>query len=308
VISIVIPVFNEEKVLLRLCDRLSQVIRNMDVPVEIIFVDDGSTDQSFDIIMNLCKKNENYKILQFSRNFGHQAAILAGMQYAVGEAVITMDADLQHPPELIPELVKRWKEGYDIVFTCRKSTADISIVKKITSKLFYKIINRLADIDLPEGTADFRLLDRKVVDAFRTFNESRLFLRGIVSWMGYRRIGLPYEAPGRAGGSSKYSFYRMLRFAVDGIASFSSIPLYISALIGVAVSLLGFIYAVFVIYSWSFTHRVIEGWTSLMVVLLFISGVQLISLGVLGVYLGRIYDEAKRRPSYLIRRKFGFNK
>ena len=305
-ISVVVPVFNEEEVLPQFYDRLSQVFRCIDMRVEIIFVDDGSTDKSLEIILSLCERDKNLKILQFSRNFGHQAAILAGMQNAKGDAVITMDADLQHPPEIIPELVTRWREGYEIVYTCRESTADITIIKKITSKYFYKMINSLSNINIPDGAADFRLLDRKVVDALRTFNERSLFLRGLVSWMGYRRIGIPYKAPARAGGISKYSFIRMLGFAADGITSFSSFPLYISALIGIAISFLGFIYAAFVLYTWLFTARTIEGWTSLMIVVLLLGGIQLITLGVIGAYLGRIYGETKRRPRYLIRRKFGF--
>ena len=305
-ISIVIPVYNEEEVLSQLHNDLYKSIQDLNTVFEIIFVDDGSTDKSLNILSDLYKKYKNIKILQFSRNFGHQAAILAGMQYAKGDAVITMDADLQHPPELIPELIKKWKEGYEIVYTCRMSTADSSAIKNLTSKLFYKFINILSNIDIPEGSADFRLLDRKVVDALLSFDERRLFLRGIVNWMGYRSLGIPYNAPARAGGSSKYNFIRMASFAVDGITSFSSIPLYISALFGLIISFFSFIYAAFVLYIRLFTDQSIEGWTSLMVVLLFIGGVQLIALGVIGMYLGRIYDEAKRRPRFLIPNKIGF--
>jgi polyisoprenyl-phosphate glycosyltransferase len=308
VISLVLPIFNEEEVLPQLYSRISGVVGRLDEVVEIILVDDGSTDDSINILQNIRSENKNFKILQFSRNFGHQAAITAGLEYAQGDAVITMDADLQHPPELIPDLIKMWKEGYDIVYTCRKDTADASAFKKITSQFFYSIINRLSNIEVPDGAADFRLLDRKVVEAFLSFSERRLFIRGLVSWMGYNTIGIPYDAPARAAGNSKYSLIRMLKFAADGITSFSSIPLYISALMGLFISLLSFIYAAFVFYSWLFANKTIEGWTSLMIAVLFIGGVQLIALGILGTYLGRIYDETKRRPRYLVCREYGFTK
>lgn len=306
-ISIVIPVFNEQDVLLQFYQHTCKVVMQMNIPYELIFVNDGSSDKSMKIIVEIIKNNNNVKSVEFSRNFGHQAAIAAGLDYAEGEAVITLDADLQHPPELIPELIKKWQQGYDVVYTCRKDAADSNLFKKYTSSFFYKVINYISKVDIPAGAADFRLLDRKVVEAFRSMNEHQPFIRGLVSWMGYRQIGIAYEAPARYAGKSKYSLIRMIGFAVDGIASFSSIPLYISALLGVIISMLSFTYAVYVIYSWLFTNRNVEGWTSLMVVILFIGGIQLITLGILGTYLGRIYDETKGRPRYLVRQAYGFN-
>jgi len=306
-ISIVIPIFNEQDVLPTLYSRLKEAISHIDMPTEIIFVNDGSIDTSMDVLLEFMSHDEDVRILDFSRNYGHQAALSAGMQYSCGNAVITMDADLQHPPELIPELIKKWEEGYDVVYTCRTITANATFFKNITSTFFYEMINKLSKINIPQGAADFRLLDQKVIESFRLLNEQRLFIRGLISWMGYRQIGIPYEAPERCAGTSKYTLFRMIRFAIDGITSFSSVPLYFSASIGLFISLISFIYGVFVIYSWLFTGKVIEGWTSLMVVSLFVGGIQLITLGILGVYIGRVYDEAKRRPRYLLRQKFGFD-
>jgi len=306
-ISIVIPVFNEQEVLPTMYDRLKEAISRIDMPTEIIFVNDGSIDNSMGVLLEFMSRDEDVRILDFSRNYGHQAALSAGMQYSRGNAVITMDADLQHPPELIPELIKKWEEGFDVVYTCRTTNANATFFKNITSTFFYEIINKLSNINIPQGAADFRLLDQKVIDSFRLLNEQRLFIRGLISWMGYRQIGIPYEAPERYSGTSKYTLFRMIRFAVDGITSFSSVPLYFSASIGIFISLISFIYGAFVIYSWLFTGTVIEGWASLMIVSLFVGGIQLITLGILGVYLGRVYDESKRRPRYLLRQKFGFN-
>jgi len=306
-ISIVVPVFNEQDVLPQFYQRIYSVIKQINTPYELIFVNDGSSDRSMEIIIDIIKNNNSVKSVEFSRNFGHQAAIAAGLDYARGDAVITLDADLQHPPELIPELIKTWQQGYDIVYTCRKDTVDSNLFKKFTSTFFYKFINSLSNLDIPAGAADFRLMDKRVVNAFRSMNEHRLFLRGLVSWMGYRQIGMAYDAPARYAGKSKYSLIRMVRLAVDGITSFSSIPLYLSSIMGIIISMLSFIYAAYVIYSWLFTNRNIEGWTSLMVVVLFMGGIQLITLGILGTYLGRIYDETKGRPRYLISHSYGFN-
>lgn len=305
-ISIVVPVFNEQEALPQLYRRVSDVMGSVDMPFELVLVDDGSTDKSLEIMLELCQKDRNVKVLEFSRNFGHQMAIAAGLDYARGEAVITMDGDLQHPPEVIPELIKKWREGYDVVYTCRQRTPDTGPLKNITSCLFYAIINRLSNVSIPPGAADFRLLDRKVVEVFQTLGERALFHRGLVSWVGYRQTMIPYEAHARYGGRGKFSFIRMLRFAVDGITSFSSTPLYVSALIGMIISALSFVYAAYAIYVRLFTNRVVPGWTSVTVAVLFLGGIQLIALGVQGAYLGRIYNEVKRRPRYLVRRAYGF--
>jgi len=304
-ISIVVPVFNEEQSLSELYRRISAVMNRILLPFELIFVDDGSTDESLHVMLELSEKDKNIKIIQFSRNFGHQLAIMAGIDYAKGEAVITMDSDLQHPPELIEQLIEKWHEGYDVVYTCRDRTQNVSFFKNLTSRWFYAMLNRLAEVSISPGTADFRLLDRKVVESLRAFGERSIFLRGIVNWMGYHQIAIRYRAAARYSGESKYSFLKMLRFALDGVTSFSSIPLYLSTFVGIIISLCSFLYAGLVIYMRLFTDRVVEGWTSVMVALLFLGGIHLITLGVHGIYLGRVYKEVKGRPRYLIRRVYG---
>ena len=304
-ISIVVPVFNEEESLSELYRRIAAVMNRMLLPFELIFVDDGSTDGSLNMMLEFSEKDKTVKIIQLSRNFGHQLAIIAGLDHAQGEAVITMDSDLQHPPELIEQLIEKWHDGYDVVYTSRDQSQDVSVFKNVTSRCFYALINRLAEVSIAPGTADFRLLDRNVVESLRAFGERSIFLRGIVNWMGYRQIAIRYRAAARYGGESKYSFLRMLRFAIDGITSFSSIPLYLSTFVGMIISVCSFLYAGLVIYLRLFTDRVVDGWTSVMVALLFLGGIHLITLGIHGIYLGRVYNEVKGRPRYLIRRVYG---
>jgi|SRR5215813_11306197 len=304
-ISIVIPVFNEEGSLSELYRRITVVMKYMHLPYELIFVDDGSTDRSLEIMLELSEKDKDVKIIQLSRNFGHQLAIIAGIDYARGEAVIMMDSDLQHPPEIIEKLIEKWHEGNDVVYTCRDQTQDASLFKNFTAQCFYMLVNYLAEVNISTGTADFRLLDRRVVESLRTFEERSIFLRGLINWVGYRQASISYRADARYSGKSKYSFLRMLRFATHGITSFSSIPLYVSAFLGILISFCSFIYGTMIIYARLFTNRLVEGWTSVMVVLLFLGGIHLITLGVQGIYLGQVYKEVKRRPRYLIRRVYG---
>jgi polyisoprenyl-phosphate glycosyltransferase len=301
-ISIVVPVYNEEGNLPELYRRITAVLKHMHLPFEIIFVDDGSTDRSLDIMLRLSEKDKNVKIIQLSRNFGHQLAIVAGIDHAHGEAVIMMDSDLQHPPELIEKLVEKWHEGNDVVYTCRDQTQDESLFKRFTARCFYMLVNYLAEVNIATGTADFRLLDRSVVASLRAFEERSIFLRGIINWVGYRQASITYNASARYSGESKYSFLKMLRFAAHGITSFSSIPLYVSAFFGMLISFCSFIYGTLIIYAHLFTDRLVEGWTSVMVVLLFLGGIHLITLGIQGIYLGQVYKEVKRRPRYLIQR------
>jgi len=308
VISIVIPVFNEQESLPHLHARLRDVLKSLEEEYELIFVNDGSTDQSADVMRRLQVGDANVKVVDLSRNFGHQAAIAAGLDYATGSAVIMMDADLQHPPELIPDLLRKWRDGYEVVYTCRQYTPDAGAAKKIASALFYSLINRLSDTRIPPGAADFRLLDRKVVDHIKGLGERALFLRGLVSWVGYRQAAIPYLAGERLRGHSKYSYLRMTRLAVNGLTSFSSVPLYISAVVGAVVSLLSFLYAAYAVYIRLFTDRAVEGWTSVMTSVLFIGGIQLTILGILGIYLGKIFNEVKARPRYLVKRAIGFDK
>jgi glycosyltransferase involved in cell wall biosynthesis len=304
-ISIVVPVFNEEAGLSELYRRISAVMKQVSLSFELIFVDDGSTDRSLDIMLEFSEKDKNVKIIQLSRNFGHQLAIIAGIDHAHGEAVITMDSDLQHPPELIGKLIEKWQEGYDVVYTSRDQTQDASLFKKFTSRFFYMLVNHLAEVKISPGTADFRLLDQSVVESLRAFGERSIFLRGIINWLGYRQAAIRYRAAARYGGESKYSFLRMLQFATHGITSFSSIPLYISAFLGIIISFCSFLYGGIIIYVRLFTDRLVEGWTSVMVALLFLGGIHLITLGIQGIYLGQVYKEVKGRPRYIIRRVYG---
>jgi polyisoprenyl-phosphate glycosyltransferase len=304
-ISIVVPVFNEEESLHELYRRISAVMARVHLTYELVFVDDGSTDRSLDTMLELSEKDKNVKIVQLSRNFGHQLAIIAGIDYTHGEAVITMDGDLQHPPELIEKLIEKWHEGYDVVYTCRVQTQGAGLFKRLTSRCFYLLVNRLAEVNISPGTADFRLLDKNVIESLRAFGERSIFLRGIINWVGYRQAAIRYSAAARYSGESKYSFLKMLRFAIHGITSFSSVPLYISAILGIVISCCSFIYALLVIYVRLFTERVVEGWTSVMVALLFLGGIHLITVGIQGIYLGQVYKEVKGRPRYLVRRIYG---
>jgi glycosyltransferase involved in cell wall biosynthesis len=304
-LSIVVPVFNEEGNLQTLYNSLSSVLKGSNLSYEIIVVDDGSTDQSPKIVAELNKKDPRVKLLSFSRNFGHMVALSAGLDFATGNAVITMDADLQHPPELIPELVKRWRGGAEIVNTIRKDNKGAGIFKKTTAAFFYWLMNRLAGIKLPSSTADYRLLDRKVVEAFKSFHERARFLRGLISWVGFKQEFVDYQADKRFAGRSKYSIRRMLAFAIDGIVSFSSSPLRLSTYLGLLVALVSFLYIIYAVYIRLFTNRAIEGWASVLVAVLFIGGIQLIFLGIIGEYLARVYEEAKQRPLYIISKKIG---
>jgi polyisoprenyl-phosphate glycosyltransferase len=299
-VSIAIPVFNEAENIPILFDHLKPVLDSLPFTFEILFVDDGSTDETYTKIKELQRRDRRVKAISFSRNFGHQAALTAGLQYATGDAVITMDGDLQHPPSLIPTLLERWTEGFRIVYTTREATADESFFKKSTSRLFYRIINAFSDTPVQPFAADFRLLDRTVVDSLNTLKERDRFLRGLIGWMGFPSIGIPYQADERAAGTSKYSTRKMIKLAVDGILSFSAAPLHLVTYLGLAVSFLSFVYGLYSIYAYFFTNLTIPGWTSLLVTVLFLGGVQLFSIGFLGEYLIRVYNEAKGRPPYII--------
>jgi dolichol-phosphate mannosyltransferase len=296
----VIPIYNEEDNILPLYQRLMKVLSSLDVSYEILFVDDGSTDGSAAQICELHRQNSQVAMVRFSRNFGHQAAVMAGLEHSRGDCVITLDGDLQHPPELLPQLIERWREGYDVVYTIRQVAKDTGWFKKVTSRLFYKLVNRLARVQIPEGASDFRLLDRRVVDTLKSLKEQDLFFRGLVPWMGFKQVGLSYQAEPRHAGVSKYSMAKMLGFAVSGVTDFSSVPLHLATFMGIAVAGLSFLYGTYVVLAWIFTDRVIAGWPSVIVSVLFLGGVQLISIGIIGEYIGRIFNEVKGRPRYII--------
>lgn len=304
-VSVIIPVFNEEETLFILSEKLKTIFTSIQTDYEVIFVDDGSSDRGSDVVEQLHQSNPRYKLISLSRNFGHQAALSAGLEFADGDAVIMMDGDLQHPPELIPELIRKWKEGFDIVYTVRKETADAGIFKRCSAAIFYQLINSMTRTPIPAAAADFRLIDRAVVEELRNFKEQSPFLRGIVSWVGFRQTGIVYNALPRYAGTSGYSLGKMIRFAVDGITAFSSFPLRVATFLGFIVSGLSFIYGIYAIFIGFFTERVVHGWVSLMVMVLFLGGVQLITLGILGEYVGRIYDQVKGRPRYIVQKKVG---
>ncbi len=299
-ISVVIPAFNEAGNIKILSERICEQL----IPFgeyEIIFVDDGSQDATLEVIKELARTNNSIKFISFSRNFGHQKALKAGLDNSEGDCVISMDADLQHPPELISKLIEKWKQGYDIVYTVRKDLQSTSFFKKTTSKLFYKIINKISDVDIPMGAADFRLMDRKVVNEIKKFNENWLFLRGLVSWLGFKQAGIEYLVQNRQSGESKYSFSKMISFALQGITSFSIIPLRASIILGLLISFFSFIYTVYALLDKFYFKTTVPGWTSILISVLFLGGVQLIFLGIIGEYLGKMFIETKNRPNYIIK-------
>ena len=298
-ISIVIPAFNEASNIPVIAQKLAEVL----VPYpnyELIFVDDGSRDNSLTLLKQLAEQDRRIKYLSFSRNFGHQMALRAGLEHATGDAVISMDADLQHPPELVPALIEKWQAGYEIVYTVREPDKNLSLAKKQTSKWFYTINRYLTEIDLEEGAADFRLLDRKVIDYLRQFRENDLFLRGIISWIGFNQFKISYKPAERFSGKTKYSFKKMLLLASAGITSFTTKPLYLSVLLGFLMFLFAIGFGLVSLFDY-FMGNVVSGWTSIVIIIVMIGGIQLIMLGIIGIYLGKMFYEVKRRPSYIIR-------
>ena len=298
-VSVVIPCFNEHDNLPVLYQQLAEVLQNYPSH-EMLFVDDGSTDDSHDIIKGLAKGDGNVRYILLSRNFGHQYALKAGLDHAVGDCVISLDADLQHPPQLIPALIEKWQEGFDVVNTIRGKQQSLPVGKRISSGMYYRLVNMLSSVEIKPGAADFRLLDRKVVDALKQFNENYLFLRGLIPWLGFRQTEIDFEPASRYAGKTKYSFVRMLRFALDGITSFSSRPLYLSIALGGIIAGLAFLYGGYALYMYLFTDATLPGWTSTTASVLFIGGIQLIMIGIIGIYLGKLFIENKKRPNYII--------
>lgn len=304
-ISIVVPMYNEEGNIRPLYEAIVREFEELWHDFELIFVDDGSRDRSVETVKQLHESDSRVKLICLSRNFGHQIAITAGIENARGAAVVMMDGDMQHPPALIPEMIQRWKEGYDIVYTVREESEGASFFKRFTAAGFYRLINRMVDTHIVPNAADFRLMDRKAVDCLNSLKERNRFVRGLVAWIGFRQAAMPYVAAARFSGVTKYSFTKMFAFAIDGIASFSTLPLRFSAVIGFIAALIGVPYAIWALYARIFTDTVVPGWTSVVVAVLFLGGVQLMSLGIIGEYIGRIYDEVKGRPLYIAREMLG---
>lgn len=304
-LSIVIPSYNEEENLKGLTDKLTALLEDINSDYEIILVDDGSIDKSFILMRELNKKNKRIKAIRLSRNFGQQIAILAGIDIAKGKYIVTMDADLQHPPELLPKMLEYINNGYDVVYTIRQNSKGIGIGKNIFSKLFYRSFNKLTKVKLDEGSADFKMLNRKAAEAFKQIREVHRFNRGLISWMGFRHIGIPYNAPARLKGTPKYSFKRNVRMAFDGILSFSSFPLRFACISGLTISFLSAIYAIWLIIIKLTGKPITPGWTQLIVTIIFFGGVQLFFIGLIGEYISRIFEEAKKRPLYFIDEQAG---
>jgi len=301
VYSIVIPVLNEEKVLNELYQRLTKVMTDIGESYEIIFINDGSTDNSLKIMKQLHTHDKRIKIIDFSRNFGHQIAITAGIDFTSGDAVITIDADLQDPPEVIPDLIKKWKEGYEVIYGIREKRKGENFFKKISTLIFYRLINKMTMINMPPDSGDFRLIDKKVVNNLKNIRENNRYVRGLTYWIGFKQIGVPYERDKRFAGKSKYPIKKLFKLAYDAIFSFSNFPLKIATYFGFIVSFLSFLYLIYALIIKLFTNSVIHGWTSLMISILFLGGVQLICLGIIGEYIARINDEVKKRPLYIIK-------
>jgi glycosyltransferase involved in cell wall biosynthesis len=298
--SIVAPVFNEMETLPRFYQRVVEVMRELRDDCELLFVDDGSTDGSPAVLQGLHATDPRVRVITFSRNFGHQIAISAGLDYARGEAVIIMDSDLQDPPEVIPKLVERWKDGAEVVYAQRSTRAGETRFKLWTASLFYRLIHGITSVDIPRDTGDFRLLDRKVVDTLITMREQHRFMRGLSAWVGFRQESVSYERKERFAGQTKYPLRSMVRFALDAITSFSHVPLQIASTLGFALagmSLLAIVVAVVL----RLVNHAITGQATTLVLVLFLGGIQLIFLGIIGEYLGRIYDEVRDRPLYVVR-------
>jgi glycosyltransferase involved in cell wall biosynthesis len=301
-ISIVVPVYNEEGNVEELARRIAGIMRNLDgrPPFELIFVNDGSKDGTLSALRRVAREIRESVVVNLSRNFGHQLAATAGIDTARGDAVILMDGDLQDPPELIGDFIAKWHEGYDVVYAVRRSRQGESYFKRVTARIFYRMVRRMTKVDIPLDTGDFRLMSRRVVEALRRTRERHRFLRGLVSWLGYNQIGIEYDRDPRFSGNTKYPLSKMLRFAIDGVTAFSDVPLRLASLLGFVTSIVAFAVGLFEIALRIFTGYNLPGYTSTIFAILFLGGVQLIGIGILGEYIGRIYDEIKGRPLYLV--------
>ena len=308
-ISLVIPMYYEEEVAYKCYERVSNVLKNINYKYdyEIIFINDGSKDKTLEILEKIAEEDKKVKIISFSRNFGHQAAVTAGLKEVNGDAIIIIDADLQDPPELIPEMMELWEQGNEVIYGIRKKRKGESTFKLLSAKIFYQTLNALSDVDIPKDTGDFRLVDRKVVDVINSLPEHNKFLRGLFSWVGFKQKAYEYERQERVAGKTKYPLKKMLKLASDGIISFSTKPLKIVGALGIISIVISMIILIYALISYALKlNHLSAGWTSIMVTVTFFAGVQLLSLWIMSEYIGRIYDEAKERPQYIIDKKINF--
>jgi len=299
-ISIIVPVFNERENVELLAERVREQFANLPYALELLFVNDGSTDDTADVLRKVGEIDPSVKVLTFSRNFGHQPAVTAGIDYCQGDCAIIMDADFQDPPEVLPRMIRTWEEGYDVVYATRTKREGEPIYKKVAGKAFYRILDLLTDIKIPLDTGDFRLIDRKVINVLKQMPEYNRFIRGMVSWVGFRQTSIEFVRRARHRGESKYPLTKLLKLALNGITSFSYRPLQIATYTGAFFSLCSFLSILYILVATLVEKRAVPGWSSLMVVVLLLGGVQLMTLGIMGEYIGRILEEIKRRPRYVI--------
>ncbi|QTH40238.1 glycosyltransferase family 2 protein [Cohnella sp. LGH] len=305
-LSVVVPMYNEEEVIEVTYGRLRSVLDKLGETYEIVFVNDGSRDRTADIVRSLCAEDRRVKLVEFSRNFGHQIAVTAGMDHASGRTVVLIDADLQDPPELIADMVAKWREGYDVVYGRRIERKGESLFKKMTAAAFYRLLRSMTSVNIPVDTGDFRLMDRKVCDALTSMRERSRFIRGMVSWAGFKQTSVDYVRDERFAGETKYPLKKMIRLSLDAMTSFSTKPLKIASVLGFVLSAVGFVYLFVVLYQRLFTDTTQQGWTSMIAISLLFHGITLMLLGVLGEYIGRTYEEAKGRPLYLVAEAVNF--
>lgn len=299
-LSLVLPIYNEEAVIPELHVRLQEFLAKLALPSEVVFVNDGSRDRSMELLRDIAKGDRRYRILSFARNFGHQTAITAGIDYARGAAVVVMDADLQDPPEVVLEMVAKWREGYDVVYGKRGKREGETWFKLFTARWFYRIFAAMIPIQVPLDTGDFRLMSRRVVVALRALRETHRFVRGMVAWIGFKQTAVIYDRPGRFAGETKYPLRKMVKFAIDGITSFSVLPLRFATYLGMLISAMSVIVAIWAIVAHVAFNATVPGWTATVVLTSLLAAVQLLMIGILGEYIGRIYEQVKARPLYVV--------
>jgi len=305
VISVVVPIYNEEANLPVLVERLTRTLTALGTIYEVIFVDDGSRDRSRELLREFHGRDPRLKLVGLSRNFGHQVAISCGIDFARGDGVVVMDGDLQDPPEVLPDLIARWREGFDVVYAVRQERKE-NLIKRVAYKSFYWLLRRVSYLDIPLDSGDFSLMDRRVVDILKRMPERNRFVRGLRTWIGLRQTGFVYARAARHAGQSKYTLTKLMRLAFDGLVSYSFVPLRLVSNLGLLVSLSALAYMVYLLMARLFGDQVIQGWTSTVVIVLFLGGVQLLSLGIIGEYVGRVFDEVKQRPQYIVGEVAGF--
>jgi dolichol-phosphate mannosyltransferase len=308
VYSLVVPIFNEEAVIPVLLRRLDALLDQIDASAEVIFVDDGSRDAGPIVLEAKARADSRYRFIKLSRNFGHQLAITTGMTRAAGAAVIVMDADLQDPPEIVLQMIEKWKEGFEIVYAQRLSREGESAFKRLTADIFYRLLGKLSDVDIPRDVGDFRLVDRKALDCFLAMPERDRFVRGMFAWIGFRQTVVSFHRPARAAGETKYSLAKMVRLAANGVVSFSDAPLRLALWAGLCVCGLAVLYTLWVVAMWATNAHLAPGWSSIIVVVTFLGGANMLMTGIMGVYVGRIYAEVKRRPLFIVDEAIGFER